>query len=356
MKKNYKAINIHLWARDSYIFDFPSVIANIIDQAHKNDQVILDTYGEATTIEKLVDKDKKLIDILSEVCKSNNWPKNKFKFKTGNLIQDLEVWPAIEYSSNLCFKGDGNTFFYGRDLGYQPKEKNLQYHFGCLINGSLWPRLWISAFLNGNFSEKTFQTFRRSLKNPGHMINLDLDRLFFYFSNHGKLTNDTISILGNFLKKLPIEKHKNVAMHSIEHFSWATGAYDAECLGWYDNFLVDVVCESMFSGQTFLPSEKTARPLLTKNPFLVFGPANFLRNLRKIGFKTFENFWDETYDDFEGVLRIEAMEKIIKEISSYNSQDLKKLYEKMKDILDHNLYHYRKLQGNEINKIFKKNT
>ena len=354
MEKNSKKITIHLWARDSYIFEFPSFIANAVDQAHKHDQVILDAHGEGISLERLVDKDKKLIDILTEICQSNNWPKNKFIFKTGNLIQDPAVWPEIRYNGNLRSAGDGNTFFYGRDIGYQPKEKSFTHYFGCLVNGSTWPRLWISAFLDKNFFDKTFQTFRRSLTNPAHMINLDLDRLFFYFSNHKKLNDKTIGILENFLKKLPIEKHKDTNMHKVEHFNWATGAYDAECLGWYDNFLIDVVCESSFSGQTFFLTEKTARPLITRNPFLIFGPASFLKNLREIGFKTFQNCWDESYDDFEGVMRINAIEKILESISRYTLQDLKLLYEKMKPTLDHNYSLYHSLRGDDIIKIFVK--
>ena len=39
MEKNSKEITIHLWTKDSYIFEFPSFIANVIDQAHKHDQM-----------------------------------------------------------------------------------------------------------------------------------------------------------------------------------------------------------------------------------------------------------------------------------------------------------------------------
>ena len=354
MENNCKEITIQIMIKDSHIHDFPATITTIIDQAHKHDKVILCMPGAGCAIERLTDKDKKLIDILNHVCESNNWPKNKFEFRSENLIQDYTVWPNIQYVSGLTNSTKSEAFFYGKYLGYKNKEKNFSQHFGCLINGSTWNRLWISAFLNQNFPEKVFQTFRRRLDYPAHTINLDLDRLFFYFSQHGKLTDRSITYLGNFLKQLPIEKHTNLEKTTIDYFSWDNGGYDTECLNWYNNFFLDVVCETIFSGHSFYLTEKIARPILTCNPFLVVGPANFLKNLKKIGFKTFKNFWDETYDDFEGVMRINAMEKVLEKISSYTLEDLKNMYDKMKPILDHNYSLYHSLSGHDIIKIFVK--
>ena len=344
---------IEILTKDSFIYDFPSVITKIVDEAHKNNKIILRMPGAGPAIEKLTDKDKKLIDILGDICEYNGWPKDKFEFWTENLIQDLTVWPNIKYNSNLidCKK---DAFFEGRRLGYRSKNKNFLYHFGCLINGSTWNRLWISAFINQHFPEKTFQTFRRKLDDPSHAINLDLERLFFYFSQHQKLTKQSITCIGNFLSQLPIEKHKDVKKTSIDYFSWDNGGYDIECLEWYDIFFIDIVCETYFSGRSFYLTEKMARPILTCSPFLVLGPANYLKNLKKIGFKTFANFWDETYDDFDGVMRINAMEKVLNKISLYTLQDLKILYDKIKPILDHNYSLYQSLNAVDIIKIFSK--
>ncbi len=344
---------IKISVKDSFINDFPSVIAKIVDTAHKNEKIVLIMPGAGCAVEKLTDKDKKFLDILADLCNSNSWPKNKFELWTENLIQDQTVWPNIKYRSNLdSSKSNSEAFLEGQHLRYKNKNKNFLYHFGCLINGSTWNRLWISAFIHQHFSDKTFQTFRRKLDNPSHTINLDIDRLFFYFSQHQRLTKESITCLGNFLSQLPIEKHKDLKKTEIDYFSWDNGGYDVECLEWYDNFFLDIVCETFFSGRTFYLTEKIARPILTCSPFLVFGPANFLKNLKKIGFKTFSNFWDETYDDFEGVMRIDAMEKVLYKLSLYSLQDLKLLYDKIKPVLDHNYSLYQSLNGDHIMKIF----
>ena len=58
----------------------------------------------------------------------------------------------------------------------------------------------------------------------------------------------------------------------------------------------------------YFPTEKTFKPLLLGHPFLVAGSQFFLRNLRDMGFKTFNSVIDESYDLLEWYTpRIRAM-------------------------------------------------
>lgn len=82
-------------------------------------------------------------------------------------------------------------------------------------------------------------------------------------------------------------------------------------LSYYKNFSIEIVCETFCYGNTFFPTEKTIRPISACKPFLVFGPVNFLSRLRDIGFKTFDSFWDETYDSFEGKPRWELIKETL---------------------------------------------
>lgn len=82
----------------------------------------------------------------------------------------------------------------------------------------------------------------------------------------------------------------------------------------YDRFAVEIVCESYCRGDTFFPTEKTIRPLSQGKPILVYGPRNFLARLRDLGFKTWGDIWDETYDHLEGPKRWLAMKSEIQRI------------------------------------------
>jgi hypothetical protein len=47
----------------------------------------------------------------------------------------------------------------------------------------------------------------------------------------------------------------------------------------------------------FLPSEKIIKCLITGMPFVILATPHFLKYLRQLGFHTYGNLWDESYDD-----------------------------------------------------------
>lgn len=66
--------------------------------------------------------------------------------------------------------------------------------------------------------------------------------------------------------------------------------------GIYQNTWYTLTCETLSTGSTFYLSEKTVKAMFNKRIFVVFGPQNFLSNLKKLGFETFGSFIDESYD------------------------------------------------------------
>ena len=109
----------------------------------------------------------------------------------------------------------------------------------------------------------------------------------------------------------------------------------------YRKIFVDIVCETMFSGDTFSIDEKMARCLHTKTPFIVFGSPNTLLGLKKIGFKTFNRWWNEDYDYAPGVNRVLQIKTVIDRIAGKTIDELKKMHDDMAQVLDHNhnVYH-----------------
>jgi len=67
-------------------------------------------------------------------------------------------------------------------------------------------------------------------------------------------------------------------------------------------------------GQVFL-TEKTFKPILLKMGFVIAGMEGSLKKLRDLGFKTFSDYWDESYDTiFHWSKRKEALVQTIKDI------------------------------------------
>lgn len=113
---------------------------------------------------------------------------------------------------------------------------------------------------------------------------------------------------------------------------------NASLLSHYHKFDIEIVCETYTHGVTFFPTEKTIRPLLAGKPMLIYGPRGFLKNLRMMGFRTWDTLWDESYDDLQGAQRWAEMKKLVieltnktldyQDISLYNQRHLLELSKK----------------------------
>lgn len=99
-------------------------------------------------------------------------------------------------------------------------------------------------------------------------------------------------------------------------------------------FLVTETC--YFQNKTHL-TEKIFKPIVLRMPFLLLGCAHNLEYLRGYGFQTFGDFWNEDYDTIEDpVLRLQAVVKILKDISTLSRDQQKQMLMDMRPILEHN--------------------
>jgi hypothetical protein len=65
----------------------------------------------------------------------------------------------------------------------------------------------------------------------------------------------------------------------------------------YNSSYYSIVAETTVSNDYSHFTEKTAKPIVAKRLFIMFAGQHFLRNLRKLGFQTFGNVVDESYDE-----------------------------------------------------------
>ena len=346
MEEKSITISIGYDVQDTH-FKFPQqTMANIVDALHNNDKIVLHL-TEGIALEELNYKEKKFLQILKELCENNNWPLNKTHIVLPNLVQDKSVWPSIDYGgASILDNNITQNIFLGLQAENIKIEKNIQKTFGIFIHRSQWDRLLLSSHLYKNYKEITMQTFRKNLGDPAHMIEMGLDQLFWLLSCNNKLDPTVIRQLCDFISSLP---HNN----GIEwQYTDQQATVDQELIGWYNNIFLDIVCEKMVTGQTFFPTEKTARPLATKTPFLIMASPNYLKNLRRLGFKSFSQFWDESYDYQQGVQRVHSIQRIIDELARLPINELQTMYEEMSPILEHNYKTYYSLTGKDISDRF----
>jgi len=338
-----KSKTIHFHGYNHYGFDMAMTIAEIVDAGHKNHEVVIDLMGEPLNIQEIEWKHTKFLDILRIICKINDWPLEKFRIGSYNLRQSSGTWPNME----VCFSTQAFTFIHDGGKTFEFK-KDIDKHFGIFINGSSWPRLWLSAYIHKHYRQKADQTFVRNLSNPSHAGNLDLDALVFNFSKEGFIDDLNLKMVAEFLDDVPITDSKIVLdgtnsnhFNTEHHIDALLSPANDDIMLKYRKIFVDIVCETMFSGDTFSIDEKMARCLHTKTPFIVFGSPNTLLGLKKIGFKTFNRWWNEDYDYAPGVNRVLQIKTVIDRIAGKTIDELKKMHDDMAQVLDHNhnVYH-----------------
>lgn len=109
----------------------------------------------------------------------------------------------------------------------------------------------------------------------------------------------------------------------------------------YDSYreaFLSVVLESRVTQPWPNVSEKTLNPIFFRRPFIVLGAPNTMKWLKDMGFKTFDKYWDESYDSiWDNTERIVKFCETVEKISSFTIEEMREMYEDMTLIFDHNI-------------------
>lgn len=112
---------------------------------------------------------------------------------------------------------------------------------------------------------------------------------------------------------------------------------DQKIKGIYSDAFCAVVNLTRFADFGSYVDEKVLMPMLAKRPFIVLGKAGSLGLLKSYGFKTFGDFWDESYDSISNnEERLRSIFKLIDRIDQITVLDLQKILKEMEPILEHN--------------------
>lgn len=106
---------------------------------------------------------------------------------------------------------------------------------------------------------------------------------------------------------------------------------------------VQIVLETTFTeslekdSPTIFLTEKTYKPIFYKQPFILVSEPYSLRYLRSLGYKTFDSFIDESYDEItDPHLRMKHITNEVLKINSMSLEDLEDIRVKIQDIVEHN--------------------
>ena len=112
---------------------------------------------------------------------------------------------------------------------------------------------------------------------------------------------------------------------------------------------IHLVAETIFCQEKIHLTEKIFKPMVMMQPFILFGGAGSLEYLRKYGFQTFSEIWDESYDlEPDHKYRYQMIKSLIKDLSLLSDAQITALLLKCQKIVEHNQRHFFSDQFEEI--------
>lgn len=214
--------------------------------------------------------DTKAIFLIRELA-DTDWHKSNHKLVFDNL------WEIYKPDDRGLVLTNKNWFWYNESLWY----RHLGYH-------NYTPERNISK--NG-----LLLMHLRKLHRDWLFKRLDLNKLLYSYVGAGVRINGDIDIDNNEWQR---------------YFN----------PNWYNSTAFSIVAETtVSSNDTIFVTEKTFKPIAFCHPFIIFGQPRILEFLKSSGFETFENIFDESYDnEYEINYRLK---KIVDQINNYSNKD-----------------------------------
>lgn len=183
--------------------------------------------------------------------------------------------------------------------------RDRPYRFDCLLGKQTPARDFIAAKYRQCPTKDGF-IFTYFKDNPRNGIwnEVEIDDDIVLSSNRIKYRDELIS-LSNILP---------VSIYNQSHYS----------------IVSDTQCPSDFNFYT----EKIAKPIIAGRLFVVFGSHLYLENLRKIGFQTFDDVIDESYDRISD--SADRWEAAWQQVEFLLAQDPVIIKQRSQDIIEHN--------------------
>lgn len=314
---------ITLINRDRTLYDLEYRVADIVHEYQFTGKVDINTNAEGICLKRV-----KFYELLDYVCEKFKIEKKLINIYTVNALEEHDQYNIIIQPNHwiLLTKQEIDTY-------YKIKNKQAELKtLSCFVGQVNWNRLILSSWLYNNFKDQCMLSF--------NYRNTDIDKLQSDLTMLNFYQSDALEEAVLFLKNTPIYvdelyHFKSTDINFKQHWHNVLNL-----TGFYDQIFIDLVVETYVMGHTFFPTEKTLRPIITKTPFIIMGPVNYLDNLKKLGFKTFGRWWDESYDFCEGVHRINEIKKIISYIMQWPQEKINQVLFEMSDVLEYNRNHY----------------
>ena len=354
------------WHLDKTFFDFISNVAKKLINEKDNVFLYMDYSSEGDIREQA-------FSAIYDGLKKNNIDPSKFIFTSSAIncseihqsyLKDnpqevkiklgLNPWAFMGKSRELARILEGNnfqfrngassTYLQTEDIDFESKRK-VKFNY---LNRRLRPHraVLLSLLESEKLIEDNYVSYDLDLLWHGHGRNF-YEVVTTERTIKNKLLLDDRYYLGSCLKgfrKLKKRYKKTLDFDDINSV-WGFG-YESPWI--YTESYFTVVSETLFYERGVYMSEKTFKPIAHCHPFVIVSKEGTLQYLKELGFKTFDDLWDESYDSIiDDSDRMIAVFELIKELANKSHDDWINIYKKIKDRLIFNRNHLLSITNDE---------
>ena len=242
----------------------------------RNDKTILIFDG---TFEGCSPNEAPIARTLYQSCITNNINPKKIFFFTGNFADtsaEINILPIYV----LTNKHDWQNSFITYEQSRQACEEQYSKFILSLSRRNRFHRIVAQ-----------FCLFNSDLRNDAY---ISQDRVQSAFGLSDEMLTDaglTRQQFENFKRCLPLIADEN-CFHINEPFNGLPDLHAKSLFSIVNETLTDDV-----NGTSFFYSEKILKPIINFQPMIIYGQPGINRRLGMLGFKTYENYFDMSFDD-----------------------------------------------------------
>ena len=291
---------------------------------------------------------KDFIDIVNFIIDS-------FESKVNKFIA------VIDYSEAFLSSSEGT---------WRNSVPNLELLIKCFEKRKMIDRLvWRSSGLN--------PSFRTPIKHEPITSYLGTNMEYMFDVNPRKFTHNFLSLYRGYK---PIREEFHVFLEQTNIIKKTLFSYNSEfnkTSPWTFDYKISLDDESItpetlmkpgeYFRQTFCSivyealwdihqvffTEKINKCILTGHPFIVISSPKYISFMKRVGFKTFDKWWDESYDiEIDDNKRKEKIKNIILEISSWSLEKCESIYKEMIPVLKYNQEILKDISKNRISDTY----
>jgi len=374
----YYFVTINLAFREKHHTNYIDALHEFVDNMNNNNSIISDLCANNALL--IFDFSSELIPI--SIDSTTLYGKINKIFQDNKCASNVKYWSMYENPFDIIDKKNCKvdiipisiTALRYVEFDYE-KYKKLIYKNNISRKSAL--------YLNGRNRPHRLKLLVECIKN-----NVNIDNMHFSYVNYDKafgynhlidqalgtnIKSERDKIINKYFGKqiLPgktskqsskIYKNINESISNQDIFDWLSSSSIErvwELLNHRAKSKFEIIAEYTFEDIGISISEKLSLTILSKIPFVVLGDRGYMSHLKDLGFKTFDSFWDESYDHDICDKRISKLAITIANIQkdfkcNIDEHGNYKYTDKMTEILEHNYSHYKNVYAPQLqNKILK---